>query len=234
MKPILFASLGALAMTPAAAQVITPSPIAGTRLDVTARGEVLRVPDIALITAGVVTSAPDAATAMQQNADRMARVIAVLKRAGVADRDISTASINLSPQYRYVENQAPVVTGYQASNQLSIRFREIRRSGAILDTLVKEGANQINGPQMIVDKPEGALDEARAGAVRIARARAEVYAGATGLKVKRIVSISESADYSPPPVPVMRAQMADASAKSEILPGEQALGVTLSVVFELQ
>lgn len=238
MKSILAATLGGLAVSlplAAHAQMAMAPHISGTRLDVTARGDVRRVPDVAVISAGVVTQAADAATAMRDNAARMARVIAALKKAGVADRDVSTSSINLSPQYRYVENQTPVITGYQASNQLTIRFRDIAKSGAILDVLVKEGANQINGPTLIIDKPEAAQDEARIEAVKQARARADLYARATGLKVKRIISISESDGFSGGPVPmVMMARSADAEAKSEVLPGEQSVGVTVSVVFELE
>ncbi len=238
MKTALCSILMAAALAmPAisAAQVIVPPVLAGTRLDISARGEVTRVPDIAVISAGVITNAPNAATAMQQNADRMSRVLAALRQAGVAEKDIATSSINLSPQYRYVENQAPVVTGYQASNQVTIRFRDVAKSGTILDTLVKQGANQINGPSLVVDKPESAQDEARTAALNTARARAELYANATGMRIKRIVSISESENFVPPPMPyMMRAQAADAANKTEVMPGEQAIGVTLSVVFELQ
>lgn len=237
MKMLFASTLAAMAaMQPAIAEAQQTQPtISGTRLDVTARGEVRRVPDIAVISAGVVTNAVDAAGAMQENSARMARVIAALKKAGVADKDISTSSISLSPQYRYVENQAPVVIGYQASNQLTVRFRDIGKSGAILDTLVKQGANQINGPSMMLDRPEAAQDEARIEAIKAARARAELYASATGLKVKRIVSISESEGFSGGPMPVMMtARMADAAPKTEIMPGEQGIGITVSVVFELQ
>ena len=238
MKSILAATLGGLAVSlplAAHAQMVMAPQISGTRLDITARGDVRRVPDVAIISAGVVTQAADAATAMRDNAARMARVIAALKKAGVADRDVSTSSINLSPQYRYVENQTPVITGYQATNQLNIRFRDIAKSGAILDVLVKEGANQINGPTLTIDKPEAAQDEARIAAVKQARARADLYARATGLKVKRIISISESDGSSSGPVPmVMMARSADAEAKSEVMPGEQSVGVTVSVVFELE
>lgn len=229
---VLAAALAAPAS--AIAQALPPV-LAGTRLDISARGEVTRIPDIAVINAGVVTNAPTAAVAMQQNADRMTRVLAALRASGVAEKDIATSSINLSPQYRYVENQAPVVTGYQASNQVTIRFRDVARSGTILDTLVKQGANQISGPNLMLDKPEAAQDEARLAAVKTARARADLYANATGLRIKRIVSISESENFVPPPMPYMvRNQAMDAAAKTEIVPGEQAIGVTLSVVFELQ
>lgn len=209
--------------------------IRGTRLDVVARGSSKQVPDVAVISAGVVTQAPDAATAMAQNASRMTRVIAALRKAGVADKDMATSSISLSPQYRYAQNEMPVITGYQASNNLTIRFRDIGKSGAILDVLVKEGANQINGPTMTVDKPDAALDAARVSAIKAAQTRASLYATALGLKVKRVVSINESQDYAPQPMPMMMsARDASAEAKTEVLPGETSIGVTVSVVFELE
>src|SRR5207237_8110022 len=118
--------------------------ITGTRLDISATGEVTRVPDVAIISAGVVTRSPTATGAIQDAADRMARVLAALKRSGIQDRDIQTSSVSLNPEYRYVENQPPQLTGYTASNQLTVRFRDIRSSGRILDALVGEGANQLN------------------------------------------------------------------------------------------
>jgi len=237
MKIVLGPALMATAaMVPVVANAEAPqAAIAGTRLKVTAQGDVLRVPDIAVISAGVTTSAADAASAMQDNASRMSRVLAALKKAGVASKDVSTSSINLSPQYRYVENQAPVIVGYQASNQVTVRFRDIAKSGTILDTLVKEGSNQISGPMLTIDKPDAAQDEARVSAIKAARARADLYAGALGMKVVRVVSISESEGYSGGPVPVVTMRAMDAvAAKTEIMPGERAISVNVSVVFELQ
>jgi uncharacterized protein YggE len=230
--------LGALSWTaPAAAQqqaTITQS-IAGTRLDLTATGEVTRVPDVAVISAGVVSRAPTASAALQDSANRMERVLAALKRAGVAERDIQTSSVNLNPEYRYPENQSPQLVGYTATNQLTIRFRDIRNSGKILDALVAEGANQINGPSLTIDKPEAALDEARAKAIAEGKARAELYARSMGLRVVRVVSVSESGGNYPVPPPMpMYARAEAASAKSPIEPGEQKLQVNLSVTFELR
>jgi uncharacterized protein len=236
MKAFLLAGLALMMPAVADAQTaaITQS-IAGTRLDLQARGEVRVVPDIALINAGVITEAIDAASAMAQNATKMSRVLTALKREGVADKDVQTQSVNLSPQYRYVANRPPVITGYQASNQLNIRFRDVGKSGAILDVLVKEGINQINGPTLTVDKPEAAMDTARMEALKILRQRADTYAAAAGMKVRRIVVLSESVDQGYQPMPMMvKAQASDASAETSIAPGEQAIGVTLNAVFELQ
>ena len=237
----LFAVPAALAgamMLPAAA-FAQPAPaviqsLAGTRLDISATGEVSRVPDLATISAGVTTQAVSASDAIGQTAARM-EVRAALKRAGVADRDIQTASLNLSPQYKYGDNQPPLLTGYQASNQLSVRFRDIRASGKIIDALVAQGANQINGPGLSIDKPEAALDEARAKAIATGRARADLYARSLGMRVVRVILVSEGSGYSPPPRPMLtmaKAESADASTSVDA--GEQQLQVMVAMSFELQ
>jgi len=239
MRQTLLAALllGAASLPTAAVAQQTPSitqTIAGSRLDISATGEVTRVPDIAVISTGVVSRSATATGALQDAADRMQRVLAALKRAGVEDRDVQTSNISLNPEYRYVENQPPQLTGYTASNQLTIRFRDIRNSGKILDALVGQGANQINGPSLTIDKPEAALDEARARAIAAGRARAELYARSLGMRVARVVSVSESGGYAvPPPAPPMVMQMAR-SADTSIQPGEQKLQVTLAMTFELQ
>jgi uncharacterized protein YggE len=235
---LLGLALAAAAMPAAASAQVTATfaqPIAGTKLDINATGEVTRVPDVAVISAGVVTRSTTATAAIQENANRMERVRAALKRAGIADKDIQTSNISLNPEYRYENNQPPQLTGYTASNQVSIRFRDIRNSGRILDALVAEGANQINGPNLTIDKPEGALDEARAKAATAGRARAELYARALGMRVVRLLSVSESGGYAvPPPMPVMMEARAMDGAQTKIDPGEQKLQVSLAMTFELQ
>jgi uncharacterized protein YggE len=228
----------ALAMTaaaaPALAQPAEVRAIGGTRLDVAATGEVARVPDIARINAGVVTQAPTATDAIRQNAARMEAVRAALRRAGIAERDIQTSTINLQPSYRYAENQPPQLVGYQAVNEVTIKFRDIGDTGRILDALVAEGANQINGPMLAIDQPETALDEARTRALANARARAELYARALGMRVARVLSVSETGQVFPPPRPVAMMRDMAAQANTEIAPGEQTLSVTLTVSFELE
>ena len=164
----------------------------------------------------------------------MERVLAALKKAGIADRDVQTSSINLNPEYRYQDNQAPQLVGYTASNQVSIRFRDIRNSGKILDALVAQGANQINGPQFEIDQPEPVYDEARLAALKKAQARAETYAKSLGLKVRRIVSISEGGGNNFHPVPMAAmAKSMDRMESTAVSPGETTLSVNLDVVFEL-
>lgn len=238
MKPVLFA-LSALALAPAAlAAADLPQPQlapGATRLDLTAEGSVDRVPDVAQVTAGVVTQAATAQGAMADNAARMTATLAALRKAGVAPRDMQTASVDLNPQYRYEDNKPPILTGYQASNQVRVRLRDIARAGSVLDALVAAGANRIDGPALSVDQPEAALDEARGRAVAAARARADLYAKAAGLRVVRILSISEQGEGGPiAPMPVMAmARSAAKQADTEMVAGEQKLAVRVAVSFEL-
>ena len=238
MKIAYIAALAALAVPAAAVaqESVAVRPVSGTRLDISATGTVTRVPDLAIISAGVVTKSPTATGAISANATRMERVRAALKRAGIADKDIQTSTLSLNPDYRYDNNQPPVLTGYQASNNVSIKFRDLKRSGAILDALVAEGANQISGPSLTIDRPEAAQDEARQKAIAAGRARADLYARTLGMRVTRLVSVSESGGYVRPPVLMYaRAEASMASdAKTTIDPGQQDIDITLAMTFELQ
>lgn len=239
MRSIMLAATAAMLVPMSAGAQQVPAPAApvlldATLLDVVAEGRSTRVPDLATIRAGVVTQGTTAQAALSENATRMDRVIAALKRAGVADRDLQTATIQLNPQYRYGENVPPTIIGYQATNTVSVRFRDVAKSGAILDALVREGANQIDGPNLAVEAMDTAMDEARTDAIRRARARAELYAKAAGLRVERILVIAEGATALPPqPMPqmMMRAEMAK---DSQVLPGEQEINATVTVRFLLR
>lgn len=214
---------------------LMPVPPAGTRLELQARGVVRVVPDLVVVSAGVVTQAPDANGALRANASRMEKVVAALRAAGIADKDLRTQSVNLSPQYRYAENVPPAIVGYQASNVVAVQFRDIAKSGAVLDVLAKQGANEINGPSFEVAHRAAAEDNARRDAVRQLQDRAALYAQMTGLAVRRVVSISETGDSPPSPTPMLMARAAGnlADAKTAILPGEQEIGISVSAVFEL-
>ena len=234
-------ALGAAAVPAIAAAQVQTIPVqvplvSGTRLDVSAMGEVTRVPDLAIISAGVQTLQPTASAAIEENAARMERVRAALKRAGIEDRDIQTSSINLNPEYHYDQNRPPRLTGYRATNTVNVKFRDLKRTGAILDALVAEGANQINGPNLTIDKPESALDEARTRAIANGRARADLYARTLGMRVVRLISVSEGGGYhAPPPMPMGAVMMAErGAADTKIDPGTQQLQVSVSMTFELQ
>jgi uncharacterized protein YggE len=162
-------------------------------------------------------------------------VVAAIKAAGIADKDVQTSGISLNPQYRYAENEAPKITGYQANNTVSVKVRDIAKLGKVLDALAGVGANQINGPSFEIDNPEPVYDEARLAALKKAQGRAETYAKSLGLQVRRIVSISEgNGGFRPVPMMAMaKMEARDASGAPPVSPGETTVSVNLDVVFEL-
>jgi uncharacterized protein YggE len=201
-------------------------------LTLSATSEVQAAPDIAAIGAGVVTQATEAQAALSANSAQMVRVVAALKKAGIAERDIQTSGLNLQPQFRYEQNQPPVLTGFQASNRMEVTLRDVKSTGRVIDTLVKEGANQIDGPNFRVANPEPLLDKGRTNAVKAARARADLYAAAAGLSVTRITSINEGFEQRPP-MPKGRMLAMEAADATPVAPGEVALSATVTMAFEL-
>jgi len=226
----------ALALPAAAALAQSPAPVAapvdGTLLSVSATGEARRVPDVATLSAGVVTQAADANAALRANAEQMNRLMEAVREAGIAERDIRTSDLGVSPQYRRQEGQAREISGYEARNTVNLTVRDISALGGVIDALVAAGANQVYGPSFEIGDPETAQDEARRSALEAARSRAGLYADALGLRVRRIVSISEGGGFMPPrPMLAMRAM--DAMESSPVSPGESTVSVNLDVVFEL-
>jgi uncharacterized protein YggE len=239
-KPLIFLAWTAAAVTAAPsgalAQDVPPSAVNGVRLDVVATGEVTRAPDQVTVMAGVVTRAPQAEAALRDNAARMERVRAALRGLGIQPRDIQTGTISLNQDYeRPREPMAgrPEPSGYVASNQLTIRFRDVANAGRIIDALVGVGVNNVQGPMFGLSNQAAALDEARTRALTAARARADLYARALGTRVRRIVSVSETgqAGIVMGEAASMRMQTFDVSTKIE--PGEQLVSTNLTVTFEL-
>ena len=207
-----------------------------TLVTVSASAEARRAPDIAVLSTGVVSLAPDANAAIRRNAEQMTRVVAAINKAGIADKDVQTSGVSLNPDYHYQANRSPRIKGYYASNTVNVTVRDIGRLGGILDALVATGANQINGPMFDIEDKDAVLDEARAQAMAKARLRAEGYATRLGLRVVRVVSIDETGGRGPRPVLVRSAaveQAAAGNASAPIAPGENVLGLTLDVVYEL-
>lgn len=234
--PALAFTLIAVGATPAGAQdAVHGSVLTGTRLEITAESEVAAAPDLAIISAGVVTDAPSAAEALKLNAERMNAVMAAVKSAGIADRDVQTSNLSINPQYDYQERKAPTVSGYQATNTVTVRLNDLTAVGKVVDALVSAGANQLNGPNFDIKNPDVLMDRARADALAKARARADIYAKAANMSIKRIVSINEQAHHSAPPMPMrmMAMEKADAAGTS-VATGTMSLNMSLNVVFELQ
>ncbi|WP_332678843.1 SIMPL domain-containing protein [Brevundimonas sp.] len=163
-------------------------------LQVAATGRAEARPDEARLTVGVSTSAPSAAAASAGNNAAMARVSAALARLGVKPDDIQTRSVTLGRV-----DYGPGRGGYRAENMVEVRIRDVRQAGPAISAATEAGGNVVSGPDLQASDPERAKNAAYAAAYKAARARAEAYAAAAGLKVERVIAIRDGSGQ--PPVP---------------------------------
>jgi uncharacterized protein len=228
--PILAASILA---APAAAEVQVSS--GGPIVALTVHERVEAEPDIATVGAGVTTQARTAVEAMRTNATAMRAVVDRIKQLGIAERDIQTTGINLGAMYDYnQQTQRQVFRGYQASNRVSVKLREIDRTGPVLDALVEAGATDLNGPDWSIDDDKPARAQARRAAIETAHAQALEYARASGFANVRLLEINEALPPSRP-MPMMRMAQAEAAsdASTPVQPGMIEAGVTVTVTYEM-
>lgn len=241
MKSALALMTFATAAMPAAAIAQTNVTIAETApvvtLNVTETVEA--VPDEVTVGTGVQTRAPTAAQALRDNAAKMDKLIGALAKAGVAKKDIQTVGINLSAQYDYSNRDGqpstPRFIGYEAANQLSIKLHDVRKVGALLDTLVAAGATNVSGPSFSISDPAPMLRQAREAALKSAKAQADFYAQAAGYRSTRLISIAESNSGGNPPIPVAATRFkADAAQATPVEPGQVGSSVNLTVQYALE
>ncbi|TCL74869.1 SIMPL domain-containing protein [Rhizobium sp. BK251] len=208
---------------------------------VTGEGESVMAPDMAVVNLSVVRQAKTAREALDENNKAMTDVLAALKAGGIEDRDLQTSGFSIQPQYSYPQSndgqpQQPQLIGYQATNTLTVRIRDLTKLGAIIDQSVTLGVNQGGDIQFTNDKPEGAFEEARKIAVTNAAAKAKTLAEAAGVKLGRIIEISEN-QLRPIPQPVYRAAMMKEASDAGAPPvagGENSYNITVNVTFALE
>ncbi|MET0371547.1 MAG: SIMPL domain-containing protein [Sphingobium sp.] len=240
MKSALALITLAAAAVPAAAAAQTAVTIAETAPVVTlsVTESVEATPDLATVGTGVQTRAPTAAQAMKDNAAQMDRLIAALAKAGIAKKDIQTGGINLSAQYDYSNREGqpstPRFIGYEASNQLTVKLRDVKKVGTLLDAMVAAGATSLSGPSFSIDDPAPLLVQARGQALRTAKAQADYYAQAAGFRTARLVSIAENNSGGTPPMPMMVSAARFKDASTPVEPGQVAASVTLTVQYALE
>ncbi len=196
------------------------------RITVTGEGQVDAAPDIATITLGVQVRGDTAAAALAANSERLGAVLARLKAGGIADRDLQTSGLGLGPSFDYSrEGQPPRIVGYEATNMLTVRVRDLTRLGAVLDQAVGDGANTLNGLAFGLAEPQAALQDARR--------KAEMMAAAAGVSLGAVLEMSESTGGGPQPY-FRGAPMAMEAAAVPVAGGEVSLSVQVSITWEIK
>jgi uncharacterized protein YggE len=219
--------------TPSLAQESKPMP---RLMSLTGHGEVKAKPDMAVVNIGVMTHSPTAREALTQNTAAMEKIFASLGASGIADKDIQTSNFTVSPRYHYDQNgQPPRVVGYDVSNTVTATVRKLDTLGAVLDTVVSDGSNQINGIMFAIADDEKLKDGARKLAVADAERKAKLYAETARISLGQIMSVNEG-NYQPPqPVFHSKAIRADAAASPvPIAQGEQTVAIDVNIAWEIK
>jgi uncharacterized protein YggE len=200
---------------------------------VSGTGRVSGTPDQATLTIGVQITAPTLAEATQQASANMTKVLDAIKKQGVDPKDIQTSTYSVNPITNYKEGQPPQITGYQVMNVVTITVQDLAKVGSILDAGMSAGANYLGGVSFGIADPKPLQTEARTAAVQDAQRKAQTLAQAAGVKVGRVLSITEGASYTPPPVPYRSAMAADAVAPGPVQAGSLEITSNVDMRFEI-
>ena len=200
----------------------------------TGEGKAIGIPNVASLTFSVITERATAKEVMNENAEKMNKVISFVKESGVDEKDVKTQAFFLSPRYDWFEGKR-VFRGYELTSTLLVKVRDLTKISDIIDGAVSRGANQVGSIQFVIDDPEKLKEEARVKAIENAKEKAQSIAQATGLKLGKIISFTEIST-SPPPIPRQfgLGGALEETTAPDIEKGSLEIKVNVSLTFELK
>ena len=236
MKLLALLTVALLASSTAAYSQQRPERPRPPSITVNGEATIAADPDQAQIDIGVTTQARTAPDASRENAERLARVLAEVKKLLGKGDEVKTSGYALNPQYRYPQGGKPEIVGYTANNIVRIKTAKLDEVGKMIDTAMQAGANNINRLAFTLKDEEGARLDALKQASAKAKTKAEAIAASLGLKIVRIASVTEG-ERSFQPVfrqaPMARAEMATAAAPTPIEQGTVDVRSTVSLIAEV-
>jgi uncharacterized protein YggE len=212
----------------------TGTPDKGTRqVTVVGAGQVKGTPDTLSVNASIEFVAPDVSGAMNQTSERLQAVIDALVGSGIDRKDISTTQVSLQPQFAGGDNTA--IIGYRASNSIDVKIRKLEAASQTLSLIVSTGgeATRINTVNYSIEDDSQLVKDARARAFNDAKDRAQQYAQLSALKLGKVMSITESGGATPPAPPMPYSRGGAEMAAVPVEPGQQTVGFSVTVIFEL-
>lgn len=209
---------------------------------VSGTGYVYASPDLAETTVSVATEASTVAQAMSDNTNKMNAIISYLKDTeGVAAEDLQTTGFNISPRYEYYDsagNYLPqgkrILAGYDVTQSLDVKIRDLTKVGTIIQGVTDKGANQVGSLQFTIDNQDSLKDQARAKAIDQAKTKAQELASQLGVKLNKIINFSESSVlpviYS---TSMQAVPAAGGGATPTVEPGQNKIQVSVNVTYEI-
>jgi len=234
----LSSSMAAIALAgglSAAPALAAEGPSANRTIVVSGNGEASAAPDMAFLNLGVDAEGATAAEALRKNSAQMEATIKSLRDAGVDKKDIQTSSLNVGAKYDYSrDNSPPRIVGYQATNTVSVKLRNLDKAGSVIDKAIGVGANRLDSISFGFADSKPLMNSARKAAVADARERAALYAEAAGVRLGPVLQISDSYSPTPGPIPVMARMMADEAKSVPISVGESSMSANVTIVFAIE
>ncbi len=204
-------------------------------ITVTGEGKTTAAPDMAILNIGVQSNAETAAAALRENSSAMTATINKLKDLGVAEKDIQTSGLSIRPQYDYERNRTkPLVIGYTASNNVTVKLRDLDDAGRVIDQAVQTGANSLGGISFTFADPKPLYEAARKDAVAVARARAELLTEAAGVNLGQVLTIQDGYAVTPSPVVQVAAMRTEADMAVPVQAGESTISANVTIVYEIR
>ena len=211
-------------------------------ITVTGTGEVYAKPDLAIVSFTVKTEAKSVAEAMEENTEKMNAVIGFMKAEGIEEKDLKTTNFNIYPRYEYYEKEdiemwprpegQRVLVGYEITQSLQIKIREMESVGDIIQLATGAGANQVGSLNFTIDDQDELKNQAREEAIKEAKEKAQELASQLGIKLIRIQSFSESGGY--PYYDYIRSEAVGMGGEApKIETGENKIEVSVTLTYEI-
>ena len=211
------------------------------RFSITGSGTVYAKADIANIEVGLKTGAKKtAAEATTESTNKMNEIVNELKQLGIEEKDIKTSNYNLSPVYNYTNDKGQELVGYEVTQSLNVKIRDLAKIGDVISKTTGKGANQIGNINFTIDDEFALKNQARELAIQKAQEKAVLIANQSGMKLGKVKSVVESSDYNPPIMySYANAKMessagADAITAPSIQSGQNEIKVEITLVYEVK
>jgi uncharacterized protein len=199
-------------------------------ITVSGSGVVTVTPDTADVYLGVSVTRPTAKDARSSAASQMTAVVAAIKKLGIADKDIATTNVSLSPVYDYT-NGTSRLTGYQFGNTVKVTVRDLAKVADVIDDSVNAGATTVNSIAFRLNDPKPVEAQARTAAMTDARNKADALAKAAGVSIKGVAAVTEVATSSPIYYQAAMDSVKASGASTPIQTGTTDVQISVTVAF---
>jgi uncharacterized protein YggE len=204
-------------------------------ISISGEGKVLSKPDIGQVDLSVISNAKTVAVAQKDNTDKMNKITQSMKDLGIKEEDLKTASYNIYPQYQYTAGRSLII-GYEVSQTLEVKIRDLEKVGAILGKAAELGANQVGSLTFTFDDPEKLNAQARQEAIDNAKEKAQDLAKSLGVSLGKVVSFSESSSGMPTPIyyaKELSSGMGGGGAAPDVQTGQNEVNVIVNIAYEI-